>query len=93
MADDTLGNVPGQRPARVTLHLKNGAMHTAIAEVRKGDPERPMTAVEKQQKCIGLMTPVWGDSRAKTAMVTIATLPEAANMQHWSEQLRSLINA
>ena len=92
VADDSLAKVAGQRPAHITLRLKNGETHSAMAEVRKGDPERPMSPTEKREKCLGLMAPVWGKEGAEAAMAAIAALPETANTQHWSEGLRPLIN-
>lgn len=91
VADDGLSNVEGQRPARVTLHLKGGKTLTATAEVRKGDPELPMTAKEKRDKCIRLTNPVWGSAGAARIHEAINQLPASTNVLKWAEGLRSLI--
>lgn len=91
MADDTLSRVPGQRPARVSLRLKQGGTLSALAEVRKGDPERAMTAAEKHAKCIGLMTPYWGEKGAQAVMAAIDELPGVSQLKHWADGLRFLI--
>lgn len=91
VADDGLSNVEGQRPARVTLHLKGGKTLTAMAEVRKGDPELPMTAKEKRDKCIRLTNPVWGSTGAARIHEAITQLPASTNVLKWAEGLRSLI--
>lgn len=91
VADDSLSTVEGQRPARVTLRLKGGRTLTAMAEVRKGDPEWPMTADEKRNKCIRLMNPVWGNQGAERIHEAIARLPATANVMKWAEGLHPLI--
>lgn len=91
VADDTLSRVPGQRPARVSLRLKQGGTLSALAEVRKGDPERAMTAAEKHAKCIGLMTPYWGEKGAQAVMAAIDELPGVSQLKHWADGLRFLI--
>jgi 2-methylcitrate dehydratase PrpD len=93
IADDTLGQVPGQRPARVTVRLANGKALSAHAEVRKGDPERPMTAAEKREKCVGLMESAWGRRGAENFIAAVAVLPEAHSVPIWAEALRDFIGA
>jgi 2-methylcitrate dehydratase PrpD len=86
--DDGLGEVPGQRPARITLRACGGKTFTASAAVRKGDPELPMTADEKRDKFLKLTGPVWGGDAAERVFESIQELPEAPNVLNWAERLR-----
>jgi len=91
VADASLATVAGQRPARVTVRLKDGRTLTAMAEVRKGDPELPMTAEEKRDKCIRLMDPLWGSRGAERIHEAISRLPASANALTWAAGLHPLI--
>ena len=91
VADASLARVEGQRPAQVTLRLNDGRMLAATAEVRKGDPERPMTAGEKRDKCIHLAAPAWGPRGAERVFAALAELPSAPDVHAWATSLRPLI--
>jgi 2-methylcitrate dehydratase PrpD len=91
VADDTLGRVPGQRPARITLGFAHGVFLSAQADLRKGDPERSMTGAEKRDKCSRLMEPVWGKTGAKNVIAAVSALPEARSVPGWAEELRGFI--
>ena len=89
--DDGLGEVPGQRPAKITLRVSGGKTFTAAAEVRKGDPELPMTAEEKRDKFLKLTRPAWGgNGAAERVFESIQELPKAPNVLRWAEGLRTL---
>ena len=90
VSDDGLGGVPGQRPARITLRASGGKIFTASAEVRKGDPELPMTADEKRDKFLKLTGQVWGDGAAERMFGSVQGLPKAQNVLTWAEGLRGL---
>lgn len=92
VADDTLGQVSGQRPARVSIRLANGKTLSAQAEVRKGDPERPLTAAEKREKCVRLAASAWGSEGAESIIAAVAVLPEARSVMAWAEGLRGFIH-
>lgn len=92
IADDTLGHVPSQRPARITVRLANGESLSAQAEVRKGDPERPMTAAEKREKCVRLAASAWGREGAENVIAAVSALPEASSVLTWAEGLRGFID-
>ena len=92
VADDTLGQVSGQRPARVSIRLANGKTLSAQAEVRKGDPERPLTAAEKREKCVRLAASAWGSEGAENIIAAVAALPEARSVMAWAEGLRGFID-
>lgn len=92
VADDTLGQVSGQRPARVSIRLTNGKTLSAQAEVRKGDPERPLTSAEKREKCVRLAASAWGSEGAESIIAAVAALPEARSVMAWAEGLRGFIH-
>jgi 2-methylcitrate dehydratase PrpD len=89
--DDGMTTVPGRRPARVTLRLAGGKTLTAMAEVRKGDPELPLTGDEKREKFLKLAGPVWDRGSAERIFAAIGGLPEAPNVQKWAEGLRAFV--
>jgi len=91
VADDGLAKVAGKRPARVTVRLRTGETLAAQADVRKGDPERPMSAGEKRDKCIRLAVPVWGEPAAHNMIDAISALPAASDTRKWAEELRRFI--
>lgn len=89
--DDGMTTVPGRRPARVTLHLAGGKTVTAMAEVRKGDPELPLTGDEKREKFLELAGPNWGRGGAERILAAIGGLPEAPSVLKWAEGLRAFV--
>jgi 2-methylcitrate dehydratase PrpD len=91
VADDSLARVPGQRPARLTLHFANDVSLSAQADVRKGDPEWPMTDSEKHDKCRRLIEPVWGRTGAKDFIAAVPALAETRSVPGWIEDLRGSI--
>lgn len=89
--DDGLAKAPGLRPARICVRLVGGETHTALAEVRKGDPERPMTAGEKFDKFMTLTGNVWSAQVARSVFEAIGLLPGAESVLKWAEGLRALV--
>jgi len=89
--DEELAKVPGLRPARVRVRLIGGKTLEARAEVRKGDPEHPMTANEKQHKFLKLTGSVWGSRVAEKVFESIGMMPRAESMLEWIEGLRVLV--
>lgn len=91
VADDTLGKSPGQRPARVTVRTRAGESISAAADVRKGDPELPMTAAEKRAKVAGLLGQVWRGDAAERIASALARIAAAADVREWAGQLRGVV--
>ena len=89
--DDGLTKVPGLRPARICVRLAGGKTLVALAEVRKGDPEHPMTANEKYDKFLKLTGNAWGARVAENVFESIGMLPQAENVLKWAERLRALV--
>jgi 2-methylcitrate dehydratase PrpD len=91
VADDSLARVPGQRPARLTLQFANDVSLSAQADVRKGDPEWPMTDAEKRDKWRRLMEPIWGRTGAKDFVAAVPALAGARSVPGWVEELRGSV--
>jgi len=83
--------IPGRRSARITVRVDGGKVFRASADVRKGDPEWPMTAREKRDKFLKLTGQVWGDDAAEGLFDAIQDLPRVENVLRWAEGLRSLV--
>jgi 2-methylcitrate dehydratase PrpD len=58
---------PARRPARVTLHFKNGGLREKTVFGSKGDPDQPMSAGELEAKFHRLCDPTLGPGRAGQA--------------------------
>jgi 2-methylcitrate dehydratase PrpD len=91
VSDDGITKLPGLRPARVRVRVVGGKTIEAMAEVRKGDPEHPMTANEKYHKFLKLTGSAWGDRAAENAYESIGMLPQAESVLKWVEGLRTLV--
>lgn len=91
VADDTLTSLPGRRPAKVTLLLAGGKMISAMAEVRTGDPEMPMTADQKRSKVISLIGQTYEIRDIVRLNERLSSFPLASNVLAWAEGLREVI--
>lgn len=89
--DDTLSTIPGRRPARVTISLPGERTLMATAEVRKGDPEQPMTPDEKRSKVITLIGQPWRIKDVARLNERLSGLAETSNVLAWAEGLREVI--
>lgn len=67
---------PQKRPARVRLHLKDGSQRQKTVAGSKGDPDRPMSAAELQEKFHGLVHPVLGTEAATAAWEMLGQLAQ-----------------
>jgi 2-methylcitrate dehydratase PrpD len=56
--------LPGLRPARVTLVMRDGTRHVAEVTTNRGDTEDPFTEAEVREKFHELADPVYGRDRA-----------------------------
>jgi 2-methylcitrate dehydratase PrpD len=56
--------LPGLRPARVTVTLADGSVHSAEVTTNRGDIEDPFTEAELREKFRELAEPVFGQARA-----------------------------
>jgi 2-methylcitrate dehydratase PrpD len=72
--------LPGLRPARVIVTLKDGRVLSAEAMTNKGDTEDPYTAAEVRQKFIDIVGPVLGAARAQAMDATVMALESAEDL-------------
>ena len=66
--------MPGQRPARVALALKDGTELKAETFVNKGDFEDPYSPDDLLEKYYELATPVWGEDTARKVYTAVADM-------------------
>jgi 2-methylcitrate dehydratase PrpD len=81
--------MPGQRPSRVVLALKDGTDLKAEAFVNKGDFEDPYSPDDLLAKYYELATPVWGEDTAEKIYTAVANLDEMPDV---NELTRFLIS-
>jgi 2-methylcitrate dehydratase PrpD len=67
---------PARRPARVRLHLDDGARREMTVTGSKGDPDLPMSDAELQSKFEKLVQPVIGVQATEEAWVMLGRLAE-----------------
>jgi 2-methylcitrate dehydratase PrpD len=83
VADEEMGTGDGRRAARVTVKLLGGRSHTEESLIRKGDPERPLSAVEKKEKFYQLLTEVWGRDTTASVYGLLQELPKVESIRKW----------
>jgi len=71
---------PGQRAARVSIHLRDGRVLSHLQPTRKGDPEAPLTDMELEQKYLELASPVLGNDAASSLLATLKRLETMATL-------------
>ena len=91
VADEALSTVPGRRPAKLTVSLTGGGRIAAVADVRKGDPELPMTAAEKRSKVTALIGQGMRIKEASALDKRFSGLPLAADVLAWTEGLSEIL--
>lgn len=79
---------PEQRPARVRLHLRDGSQRQKMVAGSKGDPDRPMSNVELQEKFDSLVQPALGAEAATAAWEMLGHL---AQLPHLDELTALLV--
>ncbi|UCG25989.1 MAG: MmgE/PrpD family protein, partial [Chloroflexota bacterium] len=65
--DDFTAMTPARRPARVTLHFRDGRQREKTVFSSKGDPDQPMSAAELEAKFHRLCDPALGAAKAQQA--------------------------
>jgi len=73
----------GRRPASVVLGLKNETTQKANARFRKGDPENPLTDLERQNKFRNLTAPVWGEDASREIWDKLPDLFRIPDIKAW----------
>lgn len=72
--------MPGMRPSRVSITLKNGDTLEAEAFINKGDTEDPYTREELKEKYHEMVNPVFGDVKAGTIYQELMGLDDIDNI-------------
>jgi 2-methylcitrate dehydratase PrpD len=81
--------LPGERPARVTLSLKNGRSVSAEVSSNRGDEASPYTEEELRRKFIELTSRVWPLEHCQRLLEATLGLGSAdSSMRRWTELLR-----
>jgi 2-methylcitrate dehydratase PrpD len=79
--------LPGLRPARVQMHLKDGRVLTAQALTNKGDTEDPYSPEEVREKFRDLTGPVWEPKHAERILAAIDELERASDLSGLTDLL------
>jgi hypothetical protein len=73
--------LPGLRPARVRIVLKDGRSFEALAQTNKGDTEDPYSGADVVAKFHEVAGPVIGDARAKAVVAGCLSLEAAPSLR------------
>lgn len=65
---------PGQRSARIEIHMRDGRVLSHLQPNRKGDPEQPLTDAELESKLVELASPVIGGNGARALLTRLWAL-------------------
>jgi 2-methylcitrate dehydratase PrpD len=72
--------LPGLRPARVRIVLKDGRRFEALAQTNKGDTEDPYSSADVVAKFHEVAGPVIGDTKAKAVVAGCLSLETAPSL-------------
>lgn len=78
---DMTAALPGERPARVTITLRDGRRLTSETRVNRGDTEQPYAPAQIVAKFHGLAAPVWGDDHAARIAATVLDIDRADSVR------------
>jgi 2-methylcitrate dehydratase PrpD len=81
--------LPGLRPARVRLALKDGRTFEALAETNKGDTEDPYSDEEVIEKFHDVASPVVGAARAREIATVCLSIEHAPSLKALTELART----
>jgi 2-methylcitrate dehydratase PrpD len=73
--------LPDKRPARVTVHLKDGTTLRAETETNRGDWADPYALEDIQAKYHSLTARLWSDAQARVTWDAIMTLSDAPDLK------------
>jgi 2-methylcitrate dehydratase PrpD len=79
--------LPGLRPARLKIALKDGRVLSAEAMTNKGDTEDPYSAAEIEEKFHEVTGDVWNDDHRAAILSAVDGLTGAADMRSLSQML------
>ena len=72
--------LPGLRPARVTIHMRDGRSLKAEALTNKGDTEDPYSDAEIREKFHEITGPVWDAARRGAILGAVDAIDRAASV-------------
>ncbi len=73
--------LPGLRPAKLRITLKDGRMLAAEAWTNKGDAEDPYSETEVREKFAEMSEPVWGASHARMIASAVDAIENTAGLR------------
>ncbi|RVU14361.1 MmgE/PrpD family protein [Methylobacterium oryzihabitans] len=73
--------LPGLRPATVTLTLADGRVLSGQALTNRGDTEDPYSADDVREKFRALAGPVWGAERSEAIVAAVAGIDRAEGVE------------
>ncbi len=79
--------LPGLRPARLVVTLRDGRVLKAQALTNRGDTEDPYTEAEIREKFFEVAGPVWGESHCKAILEAVDSLDRALDIRALSRLL------
>jgi 2-methylcitrate dehydratase PrpD len=78
---------PAKRPARVTLHFKDGQRREKVVYGSKGDPDQPMSPAELEGKFYRLCEPSLGTARARQAWQALGQIEQQQDLDELMQLL------
>lgn len=81
--------LPDMRPARVTLHMRDGTTLQAETQTNRGDYADPYSVDEIRAKYQSLTARLWTRSQAEAAWDSIMTLDNAADLKALFDTLKA----
>jgi 2-methylcitrate dehydratase PrpD len=79
--------LPGLRPARAAVRLKDGSVLNAESLTNRGDTEDPYTADEVMDKFREIAGPVWGDAHAGAVLKAAMAIDSAPDIRALADLL------
>ena len=80
--------LPNERPARVTIYLKDGTTRTGEAGVNRGDDASPYTREELRQKFMNLTGRIWPTAHCEKLLQATLDLSQLKiSLQEWAALL------
>jgi 2-methylcitrate dehydratase PrpD len=77
---DLTAKYPAAWPARVTITLDDGSVHTCSADFPRGNPENPVSTPQLEEKFLGLVAERCGADRARDALATVGAIDQTSDM-------------
>jgi 2-methylcitrate dehydratase PrpD len=86
--DETLTSMlPGLRPARMAIRLRDGRVLRGESLTNRGDTEDPYTTDEVMDKFIEIASPAWGAAHARTVLAAAMAIDSAADLRPLTDLL------